>query len=91
MDSVLVNILGGKYNLKMDEFDVDESYETINGKLEQKIAVFKLDMETELNTVDNPKKDILFSKAWDLSNKNDKNNGLESVYNYYNLLVELIK
>jgi hypothetical protein len=89
--TILNNILDGKYILRNDEFDENDSFDSITKKYNQKIDMFKLDLETELNTTYIPKKDKLFSTAWELADKSDKNIGLESVYNYYTLLVDLIR
>ena len=48
---------------------------------------FKNDLFEELDITDNPKKEILFSKAWDMSHSY----GFESVYYKAEDLVELIK
>jgi len=48
---------------------------------------FKKELEEEFATVNNPKKDVLFSKAYERGHSS----GMEEVYNVYADLVELIR
>ena len=50
-------------------------------------AEFRADLEAEHNVTKNPKRDLLFAKAWDMGHSS----GFSEVANHYADLVELIR
>lgn len=81
-----------EYKSKMDEyFKSKDTYnkELNKWKMENRRIhnEFKKDLFDELEISDNPKAEVLFSKAWEYGHSA----GFEEVYNYACDLVELIK
>lgn len=72
---------------KRGDPDFREKLEAYHAETRRIIEVFKQDLFVELGLVDNPKKDLLFSKAWDLGHSN----GFSEVYVYAVDLAELVQ
>jgi hypothetical protein len=87
---VVEKIINGDYKNKlpyvsyMKDKEINLAYNMEDQRLFQ---LFKKDIEEEFNTTSNPKKDLLFSKAWSMGHAS----GYNSVYGYYEDLVDLIK
>ncbi|AGS80939.1 hypothetical protein [Caulobacter phage Cr30] len=81
------NIKAGKYinhlPYKGGDNQIRQAYRDENYRLEQ---IFKQDLEEEFDVQNNPKKDLLFSKAWEQGHAY----GFNEVYNHYIDLVDLI-
>jgi hypothetical protein len=61
-----------------------KAYQTEEARLH---AEFRADLESAYETTGNPKKDLLFSKAWDIGHSA----GFAEVASYYGDLVELVR
>ena len=67
--------------------DYERSMEAYHNRERKIHDQFKQDMFEELGVTDNPKKDLLFSKAWEMGHSY----GFSEVFHYAEELVDLIK
>lgn len=70
-----------------DKIGFKSAKEKYNQETSNLIAKFKVDLEKEFDTTDNPKAKECYDLAWQWGHSS----GLSEVYNYYYDLVDLIK
>lgn len=93
--SIMLTFVGTKLQIEEKEASLELEQknkvralrDNYNAELKKLKSEFKSDIEDEHGTSNNPKKDLLFEKAWSMGHSS----GYNEVYHYYSDLVDLIE